>query len=87
MSTVPEFHFSSSHLRNPRATSVRSEHLDQADGEESKGQSPVDVHEVVHNVRARTLQRDEEGRNRGIKQAGTYNVIIYGCSDTEKAEF
>lgn len=38
------------HLRDPRATGVRSKHLDQTDGQEGEGQSPVDVHEVVHDV-------------------------------------
>lgn len=44
------------YLRDPRATGVRGKHLDQNNRQESKGQSPVGVHEVVHNVGARTLK-------------------------------
>ncbi len=50
----------SPHLRDPRAAGVRCKHLDETDGQEGEGQSPIDVHEVVHDVRAGTLQRSEE---------------------------
>lgn len=49
------FHFP--HLRDPRPTGIGCKHLHQTDSQEGEGQSPVDIHEVVHNVRARTLQR------------------------------
>lgn len=45
------------HLWDSRAAGVRSKHLHQADGQEGEGQSPVDVHEVVHDVGAWTLPR------------------------------
>lgn len=43
-------------LWDPRATGVRGKHFNQYNGQEGKGQSPVRVHEVVHNVGARTLK-------------------------------
>lgn len=51
------------HLWDPWAAGVRRKHLNQTNCQEGEGQSPVDVHEIVHDVRAGALQRgaDEEG--------------------------
>lgn len=78
------------HLWDPRAAGVRSEHLDQTDSQEGEGQSPVDVHEVVHDVRARALQRgEEEESSRGervntlkLTKNHTYNDVMCGCKSS-----
>lgn len=68
-----------SHLGDPRAASVGSKHLDQTDSQEGEGQSPVDVHEVVHDVWAGTLQRDED-----VKVSPPLNLLVLLCSGEEK---
>lgn len=76
------------HLRDPRAAGVWSEHLDQTDCQEGEGQSPVDVHEVVHDVGARALQRgDEEESSKRVntlKLTGTKNHT-YTCVDVTES--
>lgn len=48
------------HLRDSRTTGVRCKCLDKRDSEESKQESPEDIHEIIDYVGKGSLEKDKK---------------------------